>query len=56
MSDGAIQVEASRLLDNPGRGRKYLERAKALDSVAFLLKPCHPRDLLASVQQAANQS
>ena len=30
-----------------------LERAKALEPVAFLPKPCSPRDLLAAVQKAA---
>ena len=30
-----------------------LERAKALDPVAFLPKPCPPRDLLSAVQRAA---
>ena len=30
-----------------------LERANALEPVAILAKPCHPRELLAAVQRAA---
>jgi DNA-binding NarL/FixJ family response regulator len=33
--------------------QETLERASAVGPVAFLPKPCHPRDLLAAVQRAA---
>lgn len=33
--------------------QETLERANAVEPVAFLPKPCHPRDLLAAVQRAA---
>jgi DNA-binding NarL/FixJ family response regulator len=33
--------------------RETLERANALEPVAVLAKPCHPRELLAAVQRAA---
>jgi DNA-binding NarL/FixJ family response regulator len=32
-----------------------LERARTVEPVAFLPKPCHPRDLLTAVQKAAGQ-